>query len=160
MGQAGSARLRPTQRSQHRSCYVPGRKEHGNDRDSRDVPSTRRKRAGPSRSVGGDRDLASVGALVAARAKCQILVALAADGGALPAGRLAAVAEVSASTASGHLSKLVAGGLLVVENAGRHRNYRLADPEVVADLIEMLERLAPPPPGPAPRGDPPHRASG
>ena len=93
--------------------------------------------------MGGDRDLASVGALVADRAKCQILVALAADGGALPAGRLAAVAEVSASTASGHLNKLVAGGLLVVENAGRHRNYRLADPEVVADLIEMLERLAP-----------------
>jgi DNA-binding transcriptional ArsR family regulator len=93
--------------------------------------------------VGGDRDLASVGALVADRAKCQILVALAADGGALPAGRLAAVAEVSASTASGHLHKLVAGGLLVVENAGRLRNYRLADPEIVADLIETLERLAP-----------------
>jgi len=107
------------------------------------VPSTRRKRSGPSRTVGGDRDLASVGALVADRAKCQILVALAADGGALPAGRLAAVAEVSASTASGHLHKLVAGGLLMVENAGRLRNYRLADPEIVADLIEILERLAP-----------------
>jgi hypothetical protein len=36
----------------------------------------------------------------------------------------------------------VAGGLLVVENAGRRRNYRLADPEV-AVLIEALERLAP-----------------
>jgi predicted transcriptional regulator len=72
-----------------------------------------------------------------------MLVALAADDRALPAGRLAAVAEVSASTASGHLSKLVAGGLLVVESAGRHRNYRLADPEVVAALIETLERLAP-----------------
>ena len=107
------------------------------------MPSTRRKRSGPSRTVGGDRDLASVGALVADRAKCQILVALAADGGALPAGRLAAVAEVSASTASGHLHKLVAGGLLMVENAGRLRNYRLADPEIVADLIEILERLAP-----------------
>jgi DNA-binding transcriptional ArsR family regulator len=107
------------------------------------VPPARGKRSGPSRSTGGDRDLASVGALVADRAKCQILVALAADGGALPAGRLAAQAEVSASTASGHLNKLVAGGLLVVENAGRNRNYRLADPEVVADLIETLERLAP-----------------
>ena len=107
------------------------------------MPSTRRKRSGPSRTVGGDRDLASVGALVADRAKCQILVALAADGGALPAGRLAAVAEVSASTASGHLHKLVAGGLLMVENAGRLRNYRLADPEIVADLIEILERLPP-----------------
>ena len=44
--------------------------------------------------------------------------------------------------ASSHLHKLVAGGLLVVENAGRRRNYRLADPEV-AVLIEALERLAP-----------------
>ena len=109
---------------------------------SRDVPPARGKRSGPSRSTGGDRDLASVGALVADRAKCQMLVALAADGGALPAG-LAAQAEVSPSTASGHLHKLVAGGLLVVENAGRHRNYRLANPEVVATLIETLEQLAP-----------------
>jgi DNA-binding transcriptional ArsR family regulator len=107
------------------------------------VPPARGKRSGPSRSTGGDRDLASVGALVADRAKCQILVALAADGGALPAGRLAAQAEVSASTASGHLHKLVDGGLLVVESAGRHRNYRLANPEVVAALIETLEQLAP-----------------
>jgi DNA-binding transcriptional ArsR family regulator len=91
--------------------------------------------------VGGDRDLASIGALVADRARCQMLVALG-DGRPQPAGRLAAVAEVSASTASSHLHKLVAGGLLVVENEGRQRNYRLADPEV-AVLIEALERLAP-----------------
>ena len=70
-----------------------------------------------------------------------MLVALG-DGRPQPAGRLAAVAEVSASTASSHLRKLVAGGLLVVENEGRRRNYRLADPEV-AVLIEALERLAP-----------------
>jgi predicted transcriptional regulator len=70
-----------------------------------------------------------------------MLVALG-DGRSRPAGRLAAVAEVSASTASSHLRKLVAGGLLVVENAGRRRNYRLAGPEV-AVLIEALERLAP-----------------
>ncbi len=70
-----------------------------------------------------------------------MLVALG-DGRSLPAGRLAAVAEVSASTASSHLHKLVVGGLLVVENAGRRRNYRLADPGV-AVLIEALERLAP-----------------
>jgi DNA-binding transcriptional ArsR family regulator len=91
--------------------------------------------------VGGDRDLASVGALVADRARCRILVALA-DGRPLPAGRLAAEAGVSAATASSHLHKLVAGGLLEVESVGRHRNYRLTDPEV-AVLIEALERLAP-----------------
>jgi DNA-binding PadR family transcriptional regulator len=70
-----------------------------------------------------------------------MLVALG-DGQALPAGRLAAVAEISASTASSHLSKLVAGGLIVVESSGRRRYYRLADREV-AVLIEALERLAP-----------------
>lgn len=143
MGQVDRLDFDPSREAKDRSCYVFGRNDSVIDRYSREVPSTRRKRPGPSRSVGGDRDLASVGALVADRAKCQILVALAADGGALPAGRLAAVAEVSPSTASGHLHKLVAGGLLVVENAGRRRNYRLADPEVVADLIEVLERLAP-----------------
>jgi hypothetical protein len=58
------------------------------------------------------------------------------------AGRLAAEAEVSAATASSHLHKLVAGGLLEVETAGRRRNYRLANPEV-ATLLEALERLAP-----------------
>jgi predicted transcriptional regulator len=70
-----------------------------------------------------------------------MLLALA-DGRSLPAGRLAAEAEVSAATASSHLHKLTADGLLVVEATGRRRNYRIADPEV-ATLIEALERLAP-----------------
>jgi predicted transcriptional regulator len=64
------------------------------------------------------------------------------DGRALSAGGLAAEAGVSAATASSHLHKLTAGGLLAVEAAGRRRNYRLAGPEV-AVLIEALERLAP-----------------
>jgi hypothetical protein len=64
------------------------------------------------------------------------------DGRALPASGLAAEAGVSPATASSHLHKLTAGGLLVVEAAGRRRNYRLAGPEVGV-LIEALERLAP-----------------
>jgi DNA-binding transcriptional ArsR family regulator len=97
--------------------------------------------SGPPRTEGGERDLARVGALVSDHARCRMLLALG-DGRALPAGGLATEAGVSAATASSHLSKLTVGGLLVVEPAGRRRNYRLAGPEV-ADLIEVLERLAP-----------------
>jgi hypothetical protein len=58
------------------------------------------------------------------------------------AGVLAAEAGVTAATASSHLHKLTAGGLLTVEVAGRRRNYRLAGPDVGV-LVEALERLAP-----------------
>jgi DNA-binding transcriptional ArsR family regulator len=91
--------------------------------------------------VSGDADLAAVGALVADPGRCRILLALD-DGRALPAGRLAAEAGVSAATASSHLGKLTAAGLLAVEARGRHRYYRLTGP-AVAELIEALQRLAP-----------------
>lgn len=66
------------------------------------------------------------------------------DGRALPAGALARFAGVSPSTASEHLTRLVDGGLLVAERAGRHRYYRLAGPEV-AHALESLAVLAPAP---------------
>jgi DNA-binding transcriptional ArsR family regulator len=97
--------------------------------------------SGPPQTEGGERDLARIGALVSDHARCRMLLALG-DGRALPAGGLATEAGVSAATASSHLNKLTVGGLLVVEAAGRRRNYRLASPQV-ADLIEVLERLAP-----------------
>src|ERR1700679_2628010 len=97
--------------------------------------------SGPPRTEGGERDLARIGALVSDHARCRMLLALG-DGRALPAGGLATEAGVSAATASSHLSKLTVGGLLVVEPAGRRRNYRLPGPEA-AVLIEVLERLAP-----------------
>lgn len=75
------------------------------------------------------------------QARCQMLLALG-NGRALSASGLAAEAGVTAATASSHLHKLTAGGLLAVEAVGRRRNYRLAGPEV-AVLIEALERLAP-----------------
>jgi len=56
---------------------------------------------------------------------------------ALPAGQLAMIANVSAQTASSHLSQLVAGGLLIVRPQGRHRYYRLANADV-AHAIEAL----------------------
>src|SRR5207237_5058441 len=48
---------------------------------------------------------------------CRVLLALG-DGRALPASRLAAEAGVTPATASSHLAKLVAVGLLVVERQG------------------------------------------
>jgi DNA-binding transcriptional ArsR family regulator len=88
-----------------------------------------------------DVDLAAVGALLGEPARARILLALA-DGRALPASLLAAEAGVAKPTASGHLGRLVDGGLLRVEQSGRHRYYRLAGPDV-AEIIERLSLLAP-----------------
>jgi DNA-binding transcriptional ArsR family regulator len=95
----------------------------------------------PDHAAHGDVDLAAVGTLLADPGRCRVLMALG-DGRALPASLLAAEAEVSPSTASSHLRKLLEGGLLTVEVSGRHRYYRLAGPEVGA-LIETVSRLAP-----------------
>src|SRR5436309_11961186 len=91
--------------------------------------------------MAGDTDLAALGAVLAERARSRILLALG-DGRALPASVLASEAGVAASTASGHLARLVDAGLLAVEPDGRHRYYRLAGPEV-GRLIETLARVAP-----------------
>jgi DNA-binding transcriptional ArsR family regulator len=89
----------------------------------------------------GDADIAAVGALVSDPARARILLALG-DGRALPASVLADEAGVATSTASAHLGKLLDGGLLDVEQHGRHRYYRVSKPEV-GELLESLARLAP-----------------
>src|SRR5580692_7215380 len=86
----------------------------------------------------GEPDLASVAALIGDPSRATMLTALA-DGRALPAGELAAVAGLSLSGASAHLARLLEGRLLVVEREGRHRYYRLAGSQVAA----ALEGLAP-----------------
>jgi DNA-binding transcriptional ArsR family regulator len=91
--------------------------------------------------MGADADIAKIGALVADPARARVLLALG-DGRALPATVLADEAGVAASTASAHLSKLVAGGLLTVQRHGRHRYFRVAGPDV-AELLEALARLSP-----------------
>lgn len=68
----------------------------------------------------------------------------------LAAGELARHAGVAASTASGHLARLVAAGFVLRRQAGRHRYYALAGSEVAA-VLEALPRLAPIP------AVPPHR---
>jgi DNA-binding transcriptional ArsR family regulator len=86
-------------------------------------------------------DVSVPAALLADAGRSRILFALA-DGRALPASVLAREAEVAASTASEHLSRLVAAGMLEVERQGRHRYYRIARPEVV-QALEALTPLAP-----------------
>lgn len=80
--------------------------------------------------------LAEIGALLAEPARAAMLLALI-DGTARPAGELARAAGVGAATASAHLKRLLEGGLLAVQEQGRHRYYRLADDDVAA-LIETL----------------------
>src|SRR4051812_49665955 len=68
------------------------------------------------------------------------------DGTLRPAGEVAFAANISAQSASAHLAKLVEGGLLELQAQGRHRYFRIANPEV-ADAVESLgslgESLAP-----------------
>ncbi|WP_406201723.1 winged helix-turn-helix domain-containing protein [Kitasatospora sp. NBC_01560] len=63
------------------------------------------------------------------------------DGRAWTAGELARHAGVAPSTASEHLSRLIAGGLLAEERQGRHRYVRLAGAPA-ATLIEDLTAFA------------------
>ena len=82
-------------------------------------------------------DMADIGALIGDRTRAQMLSALF-DGCALRATELAAVAGVSASTASAHLAQLTSGGLLQRSAQGRHRYFKLASADVAAMLEHML----------------------
>jgi DNA-binding transcriptional ArsR family regulator len=82
-------------------------------------------------------DLASLGALLADSTRAAICLALL-DGRAWTASEVARLAGVAPSTATSHLNRLVAGGLLAEERRGRHRYVRLAD----AGIAEMIEALA------------------
>jgi DNA-binding transcriptional ArsR family regulator len=98
----------------------------------------------PNPSLRSAADIAPVAALFADRTRARIVSALA-DGRALPASVIAQESGVSPSTASEHLARLVGGGVLAVEQSGRHRYYRLAGPEVAAAL-EALSVISPQPP--------------
>ena len=86
-------------------------------------------------------NIAAVTSLIADPARAAMLTALF-DGRALPAGELAYASGVTAQTASSHLAKLLAGGLLAVETEGRHRYYRLAGSQI-AQLLEQLAAILP-----------------
>lgn len=85
-------------------------------------------------------DIALVGSLVGDPARANMLASLM-TGRALTATELAQEAGVTPQTASTHLARLVDGGLLAAEKQGRHRYFRLADPDV-AHALEALMGLA------------------
>jgi DNA-binding transcriptional ArsR family regulator len=84
--------------------------------------------------------IASIAGLIGDRTRATILMGLMA-GRPVTAGELARAASVTKQTASAHLSKLVDARLVAVENAGRHRYFRIADHHV-AGVIESLTGLA------------------
>jgi DNA-binding transcriptional ArsR family regulator len=84
--------------------------------------------------------IASVAELIGEPARAAMLIALL-DGRGLPAGELALLAGISAQSASGHLSKLVDGGLLAVQSEGRHRYFKIASADV-AHAMEALGTIA------------------
>ena len=86
------------------------------------------------KTIGAAHGVATVGELFGDQARAAILVALL-DGRARTAGELALAGNISAQSASGHLAKLTAGGLLAVRSQGRHRYYELAN----ADVAHALE---------------------
>lgn len=83
---------------------------------------------------------AEIAALAGDPARAGMLHALM-GGRALTASELARVAGITPQTATGHLSRMTAAGLLSVEKQGRHRYHRLATP-AVAQMMESIMRVA------------------
>lgn len=84
-----------------------------------------------------DASLAQLAGAIADAARARMLCALL-DGHARTATELSVLAEVGASTASAHLSRLRKDGLLTVVAQGKHRYYRLASAEVGQALEALL----------------------
>lgn len=81
--------------------------------------------------------MAALASAMADASRLKILCSLM-DGRAWTATELSTVADISPSTASAHLSRLVSGGLLACLAQGRHRYYRLAGSDVAALLENMM----------------------
>jgi DNA-binding transcriptional ArsR family regulator len=86
-------------------------------------------------------DISIVAALIGNPASANMLMALMA-GPALTATELAHEAGLSLSTASGHLTRLAGAGLVTVLRQGRHRYFRLADPDVALALEGLMPLAA------------------
>jgi DNA-binding transcriptional ArsR family regulator len=80
--------------------------------------------------------IARIGALLADETRAEVLCALM-DGRAHTGSELSRHIGVAASTISEHLSKLLDADVVSVEAQGRHRYWRLADPNI-AQLLESL----------------------
>jgi DNA-binding transcriptional ArsR family regulator len=86
-------------------------------------------------------DLAATARLIGDPVRARMLLALL-GGSELPASELASGSGASAQSASGHLAKLVAGGLLQSRAAGRQRLFRLASAQI-ANALEALAAISP-----------------
>lgn len=84
--------------------------------------------------------MAEIAALIGDPGRANMLASLM-DGRALTATELAYVARVSPQTASGHLAKLTAAGLLSITARGRYRYYRIASP-LVGRMLEGILAVA------------------
>jgi DNA-binding transcriptional ArsR family regulator len=85
-------------------------------------------------------NIARVAALLGDPTRSDVLTALM-TGRALTATELSNLANVSKQTMSGHLAKLLNAGLVIFDQQGRHRYFRLAG-EDIAQLIESLMGVA------------------
>ncbi len=81
--------------------------------------------------------MAQVAGLISETTRSRLLSTMM-DGRAHTATELAIDGEVMPATASFHLSKLVAGGLVEVARQGRHRYYRIRDHEVAAAIETIM----------------------
>jgi DNA-binding transcriptional ArsR family regulator len=84
--------------------------------------------------------IAPIAALAGDPGRANMLAALL-GGMALTVSELAAEAGVTLQTASSHLAKLQAGGLVTAEKQGRHRYFRLAN-AAVGDMLERMMDVA------------------
>jgi len=100
----------------------------------------------------GSSQLATIGSLLGNGTRSELLVILM-DGRAYTGGELARHLQVSASTVSEHLHKLLDAGLVAVDVQGRHRYFRLTDSRI-AEMLELLGANALPVPPPLPRAAP------
>jgi DNA-binding transcriptional ArsR family regulator len=87
-----------------------------------------------------DEDVANLAGAIGEPVRARMLYCLV-DGHARTSTELAAVAEIGASTASAHLQRLLAQGLVRVLAQGKHRYYSLGGSNVAAAL-EALSVLA------------------
>jgi DNA-binding transcriptional ArsR family regulator len=85
-------------------------------------------------------NIVRIAALIGDRARSEILTSLLGDQ-ALMATELASMVNLTKQTTSAHLAKLLGARLIAVQSQGRHRYFRLADPDV-ARLLEDLMGVA------------------
>jgi DNA-binding transcriptional ArsR family regulator len=99
----------------------------------------------PDSAPAAERDLGALAGLIGDATRMGILAALA-EGVSLPAGELARRTGVRPATVTGHLRRLVDGGLVSVRAQGRHRERQSA-PERQGPLEDVQRGLVPAGPG-------------